>query len=449
MTRYYHLSSSLDELADLAMDRFLRQHGFRKADETRYYIGNGVDEEVYHHGDRWTHRVGQAGSASFAKTSPQERRDSYRGRLHHAFSPWDRSKLPSAPDLRAFGDLMFEAANQNYTGVDRSRDVANGSSDMMAALTVIAHNIGRVKGQTIVSFDEHYLSPLGGVLNKQACVATLLGATLKWEAEVWHDVDVDLKDLVEDAVQKMDFDSEGGGLKDVLSVASAAAKIATLFTGSPIAAGASVGLGILKDLAPDDRPDSHVQLSGSDPDKIIDSIEDKLVAINRWIRAHEGGIQRSLNRASGIVDHNLRDFDLSRPRGLLREDDRDMLVLTPDESPSESQKDELRLERKAVQVVVDGGLREVAGELDRSRHTSDRASSSSVWLRSDGVGIGGEKGPSDAWHDLFVRHRHALSQTATELRQAGQHLLIATEHLFDTDDQVNRDLHRHSKQIHA
>ena len=316
-------------------------------------------------------------------------------------------------------------------------------------MNLIDHNIGRLNGETILTFDKQYLSPLEGVLKKQACVATLLGVTLRWEADVWHHVDIDLKELVDDAVHKMDFDNDSGGLKDLLSVASAAANIATLFTGAPVAAGAAVALGILKDLVPDDKPDSRVHLAGSDPDEIIDSIQTKLVAINRWVKAHEGGIQRALDRASGKIDDNLRDFDLSKPRPLLREDDRDNLLLTPDEPPSASQKDELRLERKAVRTVVNDGLREVAGELDKSRHTADRASASSVWLRSDGrVGIG-EKGPYAAWHDLFIRHQHALSETARELRQAGQHLLIATEHLFDTDTEVNGELRRHSRRIHA
>jgi hypothetical protein len=448
MTRYYQLSRTLDHLANLAMDRFLRQHGFRKADENRYYI-SVVAEEVHRHGNRWTHEIDEAGSAAFRDRTPQQLHDHYRDRLHDAFTAWDRTKLPSAPDLRDYARSMIRAANQGFPDVDRSQNVGNGSGALQSAMRLIDHNIGRLNGETILTFDRQYLSPLEGVLKRQACVATLLGVTLRWEADVWHHVDIDLKDLVDDAVQKMDFDNDSGGLKDLLSVASAAANIATLFTGAPVAAGAAVALGILKDLAPDDEPDSRVQLAGRDPDEIIDSIEKKLVAINRWAKAHERGIQRSLDRASGIIDDRLREFDLSKPRALLREDDRDDLLLTPDEPPSATQKDELRLERKAVQTVVNDGLREVAGELDRSRHTSAEAASSRVWRRSDGrVGIG-EKGPYAAWHDLLVRHQHALSETARELRQAGQHLLIATEHLFDSDTEVNRDLRRHSRRIHA
>jgi hypothetical protein len=449
MTAYYELSSSLDRLASLAMDRLLRQHGFRKGEGSRYYQ-SVTEEEVYDHGHRWTHHVGPAGSAVFAKSSPQEFHDHYRERLHRAFSPWDRSKLPSAPELRAYGRIMYDASNQGYPNVDRSRDVSNGNPQLATALRRIDQNIGRIQGNTVITFSSQYLAPMGGVLSRQACVATLLGVTLMWEADVWHHVDIDLKDLVDDALHKMDFDSDAGGLKELLTVASAASNIGALLTGSPFVAGASVAFGILKDLVPDGHPDTRISLSGDDPDEIINSIEKKLAGINRWVRAHESGIRRALLNGSAKADEERDDFDLRKPRALLREDDRDELVLTSDQLPlDDDQKDLLRLERHAVRVVAHEGLGGVADELDRSRHTSDRASSSSVWLRSDDrVGIG-DKGPWSAWDDLFDRHRHMLTETARELREAGQHLLVATHHLFDTDEQVDQELRAHTRRIHA
>jgi hypothetical protein len=453
MTRYQNLSRSLDDLADLAMDRYLRRilNFHLAADGRRYYKGAGIDDEVLHHGERWTHEPPPEGSAYFHAHSPQWWRDHFRERLSHAFSPWDPVKLPSADTFRTYYEIMFEAARRGCPVVSATGSVGNGNADLSQAFRTLNRTIGEFKGQTRNKFAARYLDGLDTMLINQTCVATLLGASLRYEGRIWDRVERDLSNLVDEAFDAMDFDRDSGGSpKKALQVAAAAANVGALIAGSPVLKVAGTAFGALATLAPDGEGKDSNSLAAEHPDEIINHIAERLGAINGWVRAHERGIAKALAKGAGTVDRDLSHYDLARPRKLLRETDRDGLFLTPDEQPlSSDQREVLRADRDSVRTLCNEGMRRIADELDSAKHRADRGSSESIWLRTgDDVGIG-RYGPREQWDDLFDRYRHAIASTATELREAAQHFEIAITHLFDTDEEVNADLRRHSKQIHA
>lgn len=362
--------------------------------------------------------------------------DKWREAIPALFDPWldipDPDTLePKVQAVRDAAKKLGLSVTTEGSGTDMS--LVGGNQKLSGDLTYLNSEIGQFNGATINAFHQNYVSRMPTVISGQWSAACILGVGLAAQQDMWKRVRKDLLEIGDRMKEAMEEARGGGsGIGTDIKILGALASAATIFVSgpaAPIVGGIATSLGILGAFVPEGTGDTtHKELGGDWPVDVHDNVVVALDAMRTDIDTEEGAGRQCVSDARFEVFGNA-DFDLHRPTDLLGESDVGDLT-TPDETLVK-----LGTLRSIGQSVMPG----IAAELEAAVGLLDAASGNGPWTRTGGIGIS-YQGYYWEWEGLYENLTSIITDTAWEVRQGGEHLVIAAGLLEDSDELARKDL---------
>lgn len=333
----------------------------------------------------------------------------------------------------------------NGAEVEKKEGSAHGyhppNQALNSAVDTAAQKLALFSGATINLFHQHYVNNFKNVALGQYHVGRMLLACLASEQEVWKRSRADIVRIAEAARAAMRNIGQGGGgsfdgklfIDVVGSITTVAGLFFTAGTAGVVVKGVNAAASVLGKFVPKNTDTRKpLQLAGGSPADVVRNLEQATRDLSMGIAGQEDDIIVKLKEVESLIESNVRAFDLGRPT-LLDETD-PTKVLTSKNELSLDPNDLIRIGKELLPTI--------AGELHAAARGLDPYTSSSDWSRSGKVGRAYD-GPRDDFYRVSDRLHDFVAETAKEMQDAGDTLVIVAKAFHQTDAQVSEEMRRH------
>jgi hypothetical protein len=367
------------------------------------------------------------------------------------FDPW--MILPDPTKYKDHIHAVNGAAAKlcvNGAEVDKKEGSTHGyhppNQALNSAVDTAAQKLALFSGATVNLFHQHYVNNFKSVAIGQYHVARMLLACLASEQEIWTRSRADIVRIAVAARDALRNVAKGGGDFDAklfIDVVGSIATVAGLFfsagTAGVVVKGVNAAASVLGKFVPKNIDTmKHLQLAGGSAAEVIRNMEQAMRDLSTAIAGQEDDIITKLKEVESLVDTNVPAFDLGRPT-LLDETDPTKVV---------TNKNELSLDPNDLVWIGKSLLPTIAGELHAAARGLDPFTSSSDWSRSGKVGRAYD-GPRDDFYRVSDRLHDFVAETAKEMQDAGDTLVIVAKAFHQTDAQVSEEMRRHRDAVNV
>ena len=371
------------------------------------------------------------------------------------FDGWD--ELPESDRFRELGDLVAGGSVplwiHNPQAAPEEEDMPAGvplDEDKSPALTdklnSVVSRVTNFHGQTAIVFAETYVDPLPRAVSGQYQLCAVLASACEGEHVLMKEAGSKVMSIAEGALAAMlaaspmtggsDVSIDPAKLKTLLNLlgifASAAANLSDVMkVGGTIVAGATSLFGMEGVLPKGGRHGREAALAGGSPHEVLANVRDALVELNRQILDEELTITTSLGDVLDLTWRKDEFFNLPAPV-LVTETDVSHLAGAPDlmRRVGRHQMPFIAAQFEAVdRAVASAGI-----------------GSPIPWMRPANIGFSAH-GPHDAVVALLDRLTFLLTDTAGELRAAGETFALAADELEGVDQDAQRKLNDHAAKV--
>ncbi len=448
MSEYTSLQSLMDEMVHQAIVWTMDRAGFNETADGgfMYRVGisshsTGVPQRFPGPGEGPTPDLP---AGYYGSWNPGEMYAQWRTNIETAFQGWTDLPDPAAFDHHIA--TVTRGANMLSLG-DKGAGGYEGAGVQLAnEINTVMIELGQFNGVTADKFSDRYVNRFGPVANGQCHIGAALVLSMTAEQKLWTEARASITRIADAGVAAMKATMHGndGETSKVLSVLgvllSAAGLVLSGGTAAPVIGGASTVLGILtstRQLVHPDQP--TVELGGDEPEDVLNNLVKAIGTLNQNIKDEETRIHDMVSRVYSDVLTNDGNFNLARPQYLFDETDPTKIV---------TKKNELALEPRTLRTVGNVHLPEMAAILRSAAKDIDVDPSKEIWHRPPSIG----NAPYGPWAITAILDDHLgeiLLETAHELVDAGEILVIAAGAFEKTDGQVSQELKAHQKEIWA
>jgi len=369
--------------------------------------------------------------------------------LDSAFDGWEA--LPDERDFYRAADALEQAV----------ASIAIGPAALTAADAELAHTLaqlrgaildpyGNMSGYTVELFRDAYVRPLEPLLIQQYWMCRVLAGLLRAEGDMWHRARMGVMQVGELALDELGYHPERS-LKELVTALGGFANFLQILPVPQLQEAGDV-LGVFVDAIelywaanppPEQQRRIEEALYGGTPETIVEKVRDALTELNHQVLDEELAIRGT---AAAAVDASYEPSRLIAPTGqyevgvnlpppdLLRYIDPSLIAPDIDVSLED-------LRRAAAQMPT------LAEHLERAgSQLSGGDPGAAAWLRPGFIGLT-DTGPSHDWNQMLQRAEAVITDTAGELRAAGEHLALAVDALERSDVDSRNALARHAREV--